>query len=320
MKTIFTILIITFCAFQINAQNGVAINTSGDNGVSTTFTQHGLISNTPNTLYVWAYGTCGETASVQLTSTTLNNDPASISGVYLWWDADNASSITFSSGSSVSAWADKSGNNYTATQSNPAFQPTLVNNAIGSKPAMRFVASIGSYLINSTFSINLANRTMFVVTKENELVTYSGIISMRGSSPDYLSNNGYIFGNANNGSTYNMINNRSYYNITPATTTGSGTMLPAGIYAEVVGSGTGISYFNGVPFSITGNSSNSTNSLGGILMGRRYDTGSPGIISSSGYFTGDIAEVIMYDRALSNSEKNLVGSYLSNKYSLTWTP
>jgi hypothetical protein len=53
-------------------------------------------------------------------------NPASISNLYLWLDADDASTFTYSSGTVVSQWNDKSANGYNATQATVANQPSRV--------------------------------------------------------------------------------------------------------------------------------------------------------------------------------------------------
>ena len=58
------------------------------------------------------------------TITSTISSPTSITGCTLWLDGNDASTITFSSGTSISRWADKSGNNYHAVQATAARQPT----------------------------------------------------------------------------------------------------------------------------------------------------------------------------------------------------
>jgi len=47
-----------------------------------------------------------------------------VSGYTLWLDAADASVFTYSSGTIVSQWTDKSGNNYNFTQATLSFQLT----------------------------------------------------------------------------------------------------------------------------------------------------------------------------------------------------
>ena len=37
------------------------------------------------------------------------------------------------------------------------------------------------------------------------------------------------------------------------------------------------------------------------------------------YFTGDMAEILIYDSDLSDADKNEIGAYLATKFALSWT-
>ena len=54
--------------YKYNTVNDYA--TATDNGTSVTYTQTGLTCNTPDTLYVWAYNSCGNSSVTVLTQTT----------------------------------------------------------------------------------------------------------------------------------------------------------------------------------------------------------------------------------------------------------
>lgn len=56
--------------------------------------------------------------------------PSSLPGLALWLDSSDASTISFSSGSIMSAWNDKLGNGNNATQSTTALQPVFQNQGV----------------------------------------------------------------------------------------------------------------------------------------------------------------------------------------------
>ncbi len=90
--------------------------------------------------------------------------PSTIFGTSLgaWLDAG---SISAASGAEVSSWADASGNSLTAQQSTAARRPTLLTNAIGGKPAVRF-DGVDDYLdITSNPHTHAPEPTIFVVMK-----------------------------------------------------------------------------------------------------------------------------------------------------------
>lgn len=66
--------------------------------------------------------------------------PASLSGLAVWLDADDASTFTFSSGSVVSQWNDKSGNGRHFSQGTVAAQPARTG-TIGTRTAVTFDGS-----------------------------------------------------------------------------------------------------------------------------------------------------------------------------------
>jgi hypothetical protein len=88
--------------------------------------------------------------------------PNSISGLALWFDADDASTITLN-GSTVSEWRDKSGNNRHATQATAALQPSYTTNSLNGKPALTGggAASIRGMVV-SAFQFYNAHTAMFV--------------------------------------------------------------------------------------------------------------------------------------------------------------
>lgn len=63
--------------------------------------------------------------------------PANLPGLAGWWDADDAATFTYSSGTVVSQWRDKSGNARHLAQADPALQPTR-NGTINARPSVVF--------------------------------------------------------------------------------------------------------------------------------------------------------------------------------------
>lgn len=59
----------------------------------------------------------------KIDTTNTISSPLSVSGCTLWLDGNDASTLTYSSGTVVSQWNDKSGNGYNATQSTVSQQP-----------------------------------------------------------------------------------------------------------------------------------------------------------------------------------------------------
>jgi hypothetical protein len=86
--------------------------------------------------------------------------PAPVGTPYQWFDADDATTFTYSSGVVVSQWADKSGNSRNASQATVANQPTRQTNVVNGKAVVRFDAT-NDQLTYTEYS--LSNRTIFMV-------------------------------------------------------------------------------------------------------------------------------------------------------------
>lgn len=86
-------------------------------------------------------------------------NPKSISGLYAWYDAADATTITQATG--VSAWADKSGNGRTCSQATGANQPAYVLAGQNGKNVIDFASSTYRITTNGTaWGLTSAN-TMF---------------------------------------------------------------------------------------------------------------------------------------------------------------
>ena len=86
--------------------------------------------------------------------------PADLSGgTHAWWDASDVSTITVT-GSGVSAWADKSGNGFTATQTNDGLRPLTGGRTIGGLNAIEFD---NDGLNFTTFDLMENNKEAFAV-------------------------------------------------------------------------------------------------------------------------------------------------------------
>jgi hypothetical protein len=66
---------------------------------------------------------------------------APVAGMSVWYDADDASTFSYSSSNIISQWGDKSGNSRNATQGTVASQPTRETSIINGLPVVRFDGS-----------------------------------------------------------------------------------------------------------------------------------------------------------------------------------
>jgi hypothetical protein len=111
-------------------------------------------------------------------------DPRSISGLALWLDAADASTITLN-GSSVSQWNDKSGNNRHFSQSSATWQPAYWTAAINGRNALAFDGvndRIGR--VNDAWAYNypVAVFAVFRATSGVWANSYNGLYGFYGNS------------------------------------------------------------------------------------------------------------------------------------------
>lgn len=99
--------------------------------------------------------------------------PLSVTGCTLWLDGNDSSSITYSSGTNISKWNDKSGNNYHAVQNTAARQPTYDSTA----KAVNFVAaSIQFMTTTSPYTGSNNSESIYIVFQTNGTVTNADLI------------------------------------------------------------------------------------------------------------------------------------------------
>ena len=101
--------------------------------------------------------------SNNLTGAAAGFDPASISGLVLWLDASDTSTITHVGGS-VSQWSDKSGNGNHATQASGALQPQTGVNTLNGRNVVNFNSQ---YL--EQLNIDCNDATFFIVGRATTL-------------------------------------------------------------------------------------------------------------------------------------------------------
>jgi hypothetical protein len=98
-------------------------------------------------------------------------DPRTIPGCALWLDAADSNTFTFSSGSNISSWRDKSSNALTGTALN---SPTQTANSINGLPGVVF--STGTQYIDYGNNLNLGLNGVYVFTAVKYDVTGDGAI------------------------------------------------------------------------------------------------------------------------------------------------
>lgn len=231
--------------------------------------------------------------------------PATITGLQAWWDASDTSTITESSGS-VSQVDDKSGNSNHLTQSTGSSQPSLVAAVQNGLSVLRFDGS-NDYLSHNVIVSDPTELTLICVVKSINgslgniwshrdeatrviQLNYAGNpdqlrFSMRGSGNALQ--HAYVNTQLNTFATFGFVFNKTASNHFSFTNKTKGTAVTAA--------------FSGENFTSTLNT-----------LGASYYNG-----SYSGFFEGDICEVVIYNTALSDADREAVEDYLIAKWGIT---
>jgi hypothetical protein len=222
----------------------------------------------------------------------------------LWLSANSGTSST-TDGANISNWNDRSGNGNNATQSTIANQPILKNNIQNGQPVIRFDGA-NDFLNNTTANISSSQRSLIFVAKANTTQAKT-IFNFKRTTPVRS------FGVGQSGGIYYIssdgVNNASNY------TTGNTdniTQSPfLGIFLQNgIGLGSLSYYLNSNQQSLNGSQLTNDSGASGFTVAYRED------YPAGGYFSGDMSEIIVTDKVLTNDERQALETYLNTKYKL----
>lgn len=208
----------------------------------------------------------------------------------------------------VGVWNDRSGNNFHVSQVSAASQPSYSLNGINGKPGIRFFEIASTYLSTTCVPELLStNNTIFAVFNDLGMSGSDGIFH-NGAKLLYLPDNGPD----NNLSLFDLqLNNAKVISSLAYNTTGENVLMSLDYNGT-----TGNIYKFGATVSSTPISGSSYNCAIYDLSIGRY-TWNSGIYPNNGdYLDGNIGDFIYFDQVLSQSDRELVECYLSNKYNL----
>lgn len=231
-----------------------------------------------------------------VTDSTVGFSPTDLSGNVLWLTSTDAATITQSAGA-VSQWDDKSGSGYNVTQPTGASQPITGTDTINGLNALRFTSK--SMIVPSgLYGVTNGDHTIFALIDLVSSPTTPERLPWSASNTS--GGRGQIFFD------WASTDSASYrFGASPTPVNISSAGLTAGAKAIMA-------------------------KLGGTSINVRLDgksatgTGSPFTSTSMSIGSGGagallIGEVIVYNRALSNSEINQVMNYLKDKWGSSWT-
>ncbi len=229
------------------------------------------------------------------------DNPSDLSGLVMWLDGDDETTMFLNNnctgaateGSNIGCWADKSPvGTSDAVQATSGDRPTFAANAVGDRSVMRFdktSSTAGNGMTINTLDVNNPY-SMFIVNRYYKQ-------SNRGRSLQSASNN-WLLGLWHGSSARHYAGGWNTSSSEQAATIGEWT-----IDVAVNNGASTQAYSNGV--NVTSSSTAKTYPRSMALSGKGF---------GSEYGNIDIAEVLIYSRALSDSERTKVDAYLGNKW------
>ena len=251
-------------------------------------------------------------------------NPRSLPNLQLWLDATR---IAQANNTAVATWSDQSGNGYDATQGGSAARPTFIASGLNGLPVVRFDGTDDNLSVpSSTATFKFLHSdvsTVFIVAKAGVVadpgVTYGFLHNGTGTTSigfyirfiDASPNNDRIGHNIFFGTSgQTVLSNNTDNNAFTANQFNFLSVLSKPSDA-VAAERSAISINGGVARKAnsstnTPSTSNATNDL--IIGGS--------ISSTTPFLNGDIAEIIVYNRALNTSELAQVHRYLARKWGI----
>jgi len=216
-------------------------------------------------------------------------NPKKISGLALWLDASDLTTITKDGSNYVSAWADKSGNGRNVTQATGSAQPSWQDALQNSKAGIIFGTGAAKYLdLASALSLTGGNYTITIVRKATSL-TPSVCYFLAGVGQGLHA--GGSSGGVDGYASFDGVN-AVQANEEPVTCNVF-THVPTKLYKDNIEA----------TLALTGNVA----TLSLSRLGARAD-------NAAFYYVGNIHEITIHTKILTDAERGKLQNYLKNKW------
>ena len=228
-------------------------------------------------------------------------DPRSISGLAMWLDAADTSTVTLDGSSNVSTWADKSGNGRDATQATTTRRPSYAATVNG-RPVITF-DGVDDQLRSSYVNTGTEMSVFMTFAKDaagGTSNTFSRIFAMFDTvdTADWNTLTGISYHWDRAGNVVRVM--RNSLAIAPVTAPSYGTFTTCGFRRN----GTAITNWLAASTN-TGTTASNTFSSTHVAVGGN---------NADGYMNGRIGEVIVYGRAVTDTEADTLIAYLKTKW------
>lgn len=231
------------------------------------------------------------------TQYTSRFSPTSVPGCQLWLDAADSNAFTFSSGSNIASWRDKSGNSNNATGVN---SPTRS----GSSVVLNGTSQYFTCPSNVTYS---PANIFFVATNTG---TTAGTVLRKGQSAGVTFEMDIAVLSTTAARFTIVDSTNSVRSITTTVSSTSGMQL----YGMTYDNTTLTPYYNGSAFATTTGTGSTTVRSSLLVLGSVPDD-SGGIISDYN-FKGSFHEILIYNSPPSPSQRQAIEGYLAAKWGL----
>ena len=222
----------------------------------------------------------------------------------LWLDANRGVTV---SGTSVTAWADQSGNGFSAVPSAVIARPAFVSNSANGYPTIDFDGSNDEFWINDNAAFDLTQWHFFIVPLVDTQKNYNAWLTKGNDSGENYEILSFNDGNVHTPTFYTDASR------TAPSSAGSQVTATANIIEYSYSSSVGRDVYKNIANISTDNENKtpSTNNFSLYIGNERNTTGR--------FINGDLAEVIMYNAPLNSAQRIIVNNYLAAKYNCTLT-
>ena len=222
----------------------------------------------------------------------------------LWLDANRGVTV---SGTSVTAWADQSGNGFNAAPPTTTARPAFVASSANGYPTIDFDGTNDEFWINDNAGLDLTAWHIFIVPLIDNQKNYNAFLVKGNDSNENYEMLGFSDASMHMPTLYTDAT-RTFPNTTTAQLTST-----ANIFEYSYSSAVGRDVYRNNNNIQTDNESKTpaTNNFSLYIGNERSTTGR--------FLDGDLAEVIMYNAILNSAQRIIVNNYLAAKYNCTLT-
>lgn len=226
------------------------------------------------------------------------------SNLVLWLDADEVSGVN---GTTITTWNDQSGNSNNFTVGNGAvFNTSTVNGY----PAFNFNGTSHYFERAYTASLNPANFTVIAADNVTSSTNYKAVISNR-DDPAGATANGFILYSRPTTDRWEF-----WTGINTGWNTGASSISTAGNWSNQLirfrNNNNSKQLFIDGGRRFNGTISMNLNTVRPFRIGAGQNESTPNF-----YYSGDIGEIIMFDRFINNTQRIIIDNYLAAKYNYT---